>query len=96
MSDQPHNLDSARAAISLPELVPFPVGDLHFFDGVPSLESVESIYDLLDLVRGIEVYLNTIPGASLVAMRNGFRSVGVDGPGVLATPRPGRTRAAFS
>jgi hypothetical protein len=96
MSDQPHNLDSARAAISLPELVPSPVGDLHFFDGVPSLESVESIYDLLDLVRGIEVYLNTIPGASLVAMRNGFRSVGVDGPGVLGYTAPRANSGSFS
>ncbi len=29
--------------------------------------SVGTIYDLLDLIRGIEVYLNTIPGASPTA-----------------------------
>jgi len=44
----------------VPDLVASPLGDLHFFDGVPSLESVETIYDLLDLVREIEVYLNTL------------------------------------
>ena len=80
--------DSVRAAIAVPDMIPSPLGDLHFFDGVPSLESVETIYDLLDLVRGIEVYLNTIPGASLVAMRSGFRSVGVDGAGVLGYTAP--------
>ena len=96
MSDQPGIPESVRAAISVPDLVPSPLGDLHFFDGVPALESVDTIYDLLDLVRGIEVYLNTIPGASLVAMRKGFRSVGVGAPEYSATPHPGRTPAASS
>ena len=35
-------------------------------------------YDALDLLRGVEVFLNCMPGASMVAMRNGFRSIGVD------------------
>jgi hypothetical protein len=55
---------------------------------VPAPESVGTIYDMLDLTRAIEVYLNTIPGASLVAMRKGFRSVGVDGSGVLGYTAP--------
>ena len=96
MSDQPGIPESVRAAISVPDLVPSPLGDLHFFDGVPALESVNTIYDLLDLVRGIEVYLNTIPGASLVAMRKGFRSVGVDGAGVLGITAPRANSAASS
>ena len=33
-------------------------------------------YDALDLMRGVEVFLNCMPGASMVAMRNGFRSIG--------------------
>ncbi|WP_328303720.1 hypothetical protein [Actinomycetospora sp. NBC_00405] len=37
-----------------------------FFDGVPSADPGD--YDMLDLNRAIEVYLNTLPGASLVAM----------------------------
>ena len=90
-----HIPESVRAAIAVPDLVPSPLGDLHFFDGVPALESVETIYDLLDLVRGIEVYLNTIPGASLVAMRNGFRSVGVDGAGVLGYTAPRANSGSF-
>jgi len=47
-----HLPESVRAAIAVPDLVPSPLGELHFFDGVPSLESVGTIYDLLDLVRG--------------------------------------------
>ena len=65
MGSRSEILASARAAISVPDVVASPLGDLHFFDGVPALESVGTIYDLLDLVRGIEVYLNTIPGASV-------------------------------
>jgi hypothetical protein len=95
MSDGSQILASARAAIGVPDVLASPLGDLHFFDGVPSLESVETIYDLLDLVRGIEVYLNTIPGASLVAMRNGFRSVGVDGPGLLGYTAPRANSGSF-
>jgi hypothetical protein len=86
---------SARAAIAVPDLIASPLGDLHFFDGVPSLESIRTIYDLLDLVRGIEVYLNTIPGASLVAMRNGFRSVGLEGSGVLGCMVPRANSGSF-
>ena len=95
MSDQPGIPDSVRAAISVPDLVPSPLGDLHFFDGLPALETVDTIYDLLDLVRGIEVYLNTIPGASLVAMREGFRSVGVDSAGVLGYTAPRANSGSF-
>ena len=95
MSDQPGIPESVRAAISVPNLVPSPPGDLHFFDGVPALESVDTIYDLLDLVRGIEVYLNAIPGASLVAMRKGFRSVGVGGARVLGYTAPRANSGSF-
>jgi hypothetical protein len=49
---------------------------MRFFDGVPLPETVATNYDALDLIRGIEVFLNCIPGASLVAMRRGFRSTG--------------------
>lgn len=39
--------------------------------------------------------MNTIPGASLVAMRNGFRSVGVDGPTVLGYTAPRANSGSF-
>lgn len=79
MAERNEILERARTQISAPPVVPSPLGDLEFFGGVPMPESVETTYDLLDLTRAIEVYLNTIPGASLVAMRNGFRSIGLDG-----------------
>ena len=71
-------LADAIATISSPDVVESPFGELRFFDGVPLPDSVAAIYDGLDLMRGIEVFLNCMPGASLVAMRRGFRSVGVE------------------
>lgn len=36
MSDGSQILARARAAIGLPDVLPSPLGDLHFFDGVPA------------------------------------------------------------
>ncbi|HEX4429024.1 MAG TPA: hypothetical protein VHZ96_07145, partial [Frankiaceae bacterium] len=52
---------------------PVDFGVLDFFDGVPLPWTVSKAYDALDLMRGIEVFLNAVPGASLVAMRRGLR-----------------------
>lgn len=94
-SEQAENvLEQARRGIASPDVVPSPLGDIEFFDGVPKPESIDTIYDMLDLIRAIEVYLNTIPGASLVAMRNGFRSVGVDG-NVLGYTDPRANSGSF-
>jgi hypothetical protein len=47
-------------------------------------------------MRGIEVFLNCPPGASLVAMRRGFRSIGVTSPQVIAHSDPGANSKACS
>ncbi|SFM88500.1 DUF1254 domain-containing protein [Variovorax sp. OV329] len=62
------------------DIVDTRLGTLRFFDGVPTEATAQKAYDQLDFGRGIEVFLNGIPGASLVAMRRGLREVGaVDG-----------------
>lgn len=89
------DMDAARRAIALPDRVASPFGELTFFDGVPDDESIPTIYDMLDLNRAFEVYLNTLPGASLVAMRRGFRSVGLDGNATLGIITPRANSGAF-
>jgi hypothetical protein len=64
--------------ITTPDTVETRIGTLKFFDGMPDKDTVEKCYDNLDFQRGVEVFLNTMPGASLYAMREGLRSVGVD------------------
>ncbi len=36
---------------------------------------VEKLYDNLDFQRGVEVFLNSLQGASVVALRRGLREV---------------------
>lgn len=66
-------------SISVPDRVDTGLGPLEFFDGLPQPETVTTLFDNLDLIRGVEAFLSCVPGASLVAMRSGFRSLGVDG-----------------
>jgi hypothetical protein len=63
---------SAISSLSSPDHGDSPFGWLGFFDGVPTPGTVSTTYDALDLMRGIEVFLNAMPGASLVAFRRGL------------------------
>lgn len=54
------------------------LGTLNYFDGYPSEETVEKVFDNLDFSRGMETFLNGIPAASMHAMLEGFRGAGVD------------------
>jgi len=66
--------------ITTPDKVDTRIGTLRFDGGYPDAATVEKVYDNLDFQRGIETYLNTMQGASLVALRRGFRETGaVDG-----------------
>jgi hypothetical protein len=75
----PEQMAAAVETLRTPDALESPFGTLRFFDGVPLPETVDTIYDALDLMRGIEAFLNCMPGASLVAMRRGLRSCGVTG-----------------
>lgn len=74
--------------VSTPDRLSTPFGEFEFFDGVPKPESVQAIFDGLDIVRGITAFLNAVPGASLVAMRRGLRSAGVDSPDKIGYTDP--------
>ena len=66
--------------ITTPDKVKTRLGELKFFDGYPDKETVDKVYDNLDFQRGVDVFLNTLSGTSLVAFRRGMREVGcVDG-----------------
>jgi hypothetical protein len=67
------------AAITTPDSVDTRLGTLKFFDGLPDKNTVEKVYDNLDVQRGVQAFLNAMPGASLAAMRKGLREAGVTG-----------------
>src|SRR5215471_19606176 len=76
----PEQMRAAIATLSSPDRVSSAFGELRFIDGIPTAETVDTIYDALDLIRGVEVFLNCLPDASLVAFRRGLRSIGVNSP----------------
>jgi hypothetical protein len=65
------------ACITTPDRVETRIGTLEFFDGLPSLETTQLVYDNLDFLRGVEVFLNGIPIASLEGLRAGHETMGV-------------------
>ena len=85
--------EEALASIGMPERLESPFGAMEFFDGLPLPDTVQRSYDALDLMRGVEVFLNCMPGASMVAMRNGFRSIGQTASNVLGYTDPLATSA---
>lgn len=66
------------SSIITPDVVETRVGRLEFDDGVPSPATAELLWDHLDFLRGVEVFLNCIPAASLEAMNVGMQSLGLD------------------
>jgi hypothetical protein len=71
-------------AITTPDRVETRIGTLEFFDGFPTEETVELVYDNLDFMRGIETFLNAMPAASLEALLEGVGSLGVDRNGAIS------------
>lgn len=78
-----------KYAADVPEFVTTPdlvstdlLGDLKFFDGTPTKETTEKIYDFLDVSRAAEAFLNGIPAASVYAVLEGFKEAGLK-PGDL-------------
>jgi len=65
-------------SISTPDKVKTSLGVLKFFDGVPTNDTVQKVYDNLDRMRGVQVFLNTLPGASMYRIRAGNAKIGVD------------------
>ena len=63
-------------AFTAPDKVETSIGTLKYFDGVPSPETVVTVYDYLDVSCAVNVYLNSIPALSVNALRKGQTAVG--------------------
>ncbi|WP_282944096.1 DUF1254 domain-containing protein [Cellulomonas endometrii] len=64
-------------AITTPDRLETSLGTLEFTDGAPSRETVAKVYDNLDLMHGIEAFLNAYQGASVASLFKGFHDAGV-------------------
>ena len=50
---------------------------MEYKDGAPSKETVAKVYDYLDLMHGVEAFVNAYQGASVAAIFKGFEDAGV-------------------
>jgi hypothetical protein len=66
------------ASITTPASVETRLGTLNFFDGFPDDETTQKVYDNLDFMRGVEAFLNCVPGASAEGFRTGWGSQGAN------------------
>jgi len=62
--------------ITTPDQVESRIGTLNFKNGMPDRATIQAVYDNIDFTRAVDVYLNTIPGVSMWAIRKGQRDVG--------------------
>ena len=51
-------------SIMTPDKVETRLGTLEFYDGMPTDETAQKVFDNLDFMRGVEVFLNFIPATS--------------------------------
>jgi hypothetical protein len=61
-----------------PDVVETRIGRLELDDGVPTTDTANRLWDHLDFLRGVEVFLQCIPAASLEGMNLGMQSLGLD------------------
>src|SRR5271169_6661710 len=69
--------------ITTPDSIETRLGTLKFKDGAPSMETVEKVYDNLDLMHGVEAFVNAFQGASTYAIWKGFNNACVADNSVL-------------
>jgi hypothetical protein len=67
-------------SIMTPNAVDTRIGRLEFFDGFPTADTTRTVYDHLDFLRAVEVFLHFIPATSVEAMRRGNVAMGISAP----------------
>jgi len=66
----------ALSRISTPDEVQTSIGTLEYIDGAPLPATAEKVYDYLDTMRAVDVFLKGIPAASIQGMMEGPRVIG--------------------
>lgn len=69
--------------LATPDSVETRLGTLKYVDGFPDDATIQKVHDNLDFSRGVEAFLNAMPGASVEAYREGVLSEGADNQTVL-------------
>jgi len=67
----------ALGSISMPGRLPSSLGALEFKDGAPSKETIAKVYDNLDLMHGVEAFVNAYQGTSTSAIFKEMNEAGI-------------------
>jgi hypothetical protein len=62
--------------ILTPDTIKSRIGTLKLFDGYPDDATTQKVYDNLDFQRGVQAFLNAMPGAAMTAFRPALRELG--------------------
>jgi hypothetical protein len=68
--------EAVVGSLGAPESITTAFGQLDFTDGVPSVETAQKTYDMLDFTQALNVYNNSFRGASALAIVKGFEGIG--------------------
>jgi len=63
-------------SLSAPKSIDTRIGTLEFNKGVPTSETAQNVFDTMDFTRAVNAYNNSFRGASALALKKGFQSVG--------------------
>ena len=72
------DMTKVPVSITTPDSVETKDGTLHFNDGYPTKETAAKIRDELDYINGVNAFMNSVQGVSLVALRKGFADAGIN------------------
>ena len=70
-SPTPHYNTHIPEEIMTPDTIETSIGALKFFDGVPTKETAEMVYDHLDTMRATDAFMKGMPGAGNQGPRDG-------------------------
>jgi hypothetical protein len=63
--------------IATPDSVQTSIGTLEYRNGAPSKETVAKVYDYLDLMHGVEAFVNAYQGVSVASIFKGCNDAGI-------------------
>jgi len=71
-------------SISIPDKVSTSIGELTFYDGAPTGNTIEKVYDNLDRSRALGVYLDNLGAVSIYSVLKGLANQGADATNKIA------------
>ena len=82
-------------SLTTPDKLETSLGTLEFKDGAPSAATAQKVYDNLDYVRALDVFLNSYGAASAYAIRQGLLSIGAEDNTVTIYPELMDSKSLF-